>query len=448
MTYPRSNKGGIMRVRLVLSLLVLIAAPVALAQTPEKAVTIAIMDRAINSEDSRLKDRLTGSAKSDFRSEPEFAQYEKELDRLNDLVEIQYQRELTAAESKEFSRLNSGIPYEVYQEFIAENHGQHVAGIAIAGTQHTKLLPVTTVENLTKEHEQKILESVYKARDINNPMDVDPQFLSELPARYYLLKEIRNPLFVAVKAQLDMMKPKFEYLQKQSAQIVNMSFGAGLRESIASGIGEWWASNFVTSPSDEVWTAYIHAAQKYASLHLYSWLMQNQDKLFVMAAGNWTNADGEPNNNDTDPSFPVSVANWYDSANLIVVAATVGRESLAGFSGYGDKTVDVAAPGVHILSYKANGKLIHFTGTSQATPYVSNAAAKVLEANPHMNSLELKRIIVQTVDKKAFLKGKVKSEGIVNPVRAVYAAKQAKKHGIDKAIEMANAAVQDLETGS
>jgi subtilisin family serine protease len=62
--------------------------------------------------------------------------------------------------------------------------------------------------------------------------------------------------------------------------------------------------------------------------------------LFVAAAMN----DGV--NVDTTPYYPCA----YPSPNLVCVAATDSRDRLAGFSDYGARSVDLAAPGVSILS--------------------------------------------------------------------------------------------------
>ena len=62
--------------------------------------------------------------------------------------------------------------------------------------------------------------------------------------------------------------------------------------------------------------------------------------LFVAAAGN------SSNDNDTNPFYPAS----YDLPNIISVAATDQNDNLASFSNYGATSVDVAAPGVSILS--------------------------------------------------------------------------------------------------
>jgi subtilisin family serine protease len=62
--------------------------------------------------------------------------------------------------------------------------------------------------------------------------------------------------------------------------------------------------------------------------------------LFVVAAMN----DGS--DNDQGPAYPCS----YPSANIVCVAATDANDRLADFSNFGASSVDLAAPGVSILS--------------------------------------------------------------------------------------------------
>jgi subtilisin family serine protease len=66
--------------------------------------------------------------------------------------------------------------------------------------------------------------------------------------------------------------------------------------------------------------------------------------LYVVAAGN----DGV--NNDTSPHTPCNPATTPDAANKICVAATDSSDALASFSNFGAVNVDLAAPGVSILS--------------------------------------------------------------------------------------------------
>lgn len=86
--------------------------------------------------------------------------------------------------------------------------------------------------------------------------------------------------------------------------------------------------------------------------------------LFVAAAGN----DGH--NNDQIPYYPAS----YGTDNIIGVASVNKLNQLLPSSNYG-KTVHIGAPGLMILSTLPEGKYGTMSGTSQATAYVSGAAA-------------------------------------------------------------------------
>ncbi|HEY0320053.1 MAG TPA: S8 family serine peptidase [Pyrinomonadaceae bacterium] len=106
--------------------------------------------------------------------------------------------------------------------------------------------------------------------------------------------------------------------------------------------------------------------------------------LFVVSAGN------EGGNNDVVPAYPSS----YIATNLISVAATDRRDNKASFSNFGAGSVNMAAPGVEILSTTPNNTYSVASGTSMAAPHVSGAAALVCAAFPSIGVRRLRAALM------------------------------------------------------
>ncbi len=136
--------------------------------------------------------------------------------------------------------------------------------------------------------------------------------------------------------------------------------------------------------------------------------------LFVAAAGNG-GADGVGDDNDATPHYPSS----YNSPNIVAVAATDGRDALAGFSNYGSTSIDLAAPGVGILSTLPRNTYGSYSGTSMATPHVSGVAALLKSKDPTLDDAALKDRILQSVDRKNGLSGRVATGGRSNAAQAL-----------------------------
>lgn len=128
------------------------------------------------------------------------------------------------------------------------------------------------------------------------------------------------------------------------------------------------------------------------------------DGLFVASAGN----DGT--NNDVDPMYPAS----YDCKNIISVAAVDPYDTLARFSNYGLKAVDIAAPGTNILSLDLAGEYSPLNGASMAAPHVAGAAALLKSSMPNISTITLKRIILSSAMENPELKGKILTGGILD----------------------------------
>ncbi len=136
--------------------------------------------------------------------------------------------------------------------------------------------------------------------------------------------------------------------------------------------------------------------------------------LFVAAAGNG-GSDGVGDDNDSTPSYPAS----YDNPNIISVAATDSKDALAGFSNYGAKSVDLAAPGVSILSTLPANTYGGYSGTSMATPHVSGVAALLKSKDPAADDAALKERILKAADAKSNLSAKTLTGGRLNAAQAV-----------------------------
>lgn len=131
--------------------------------------------------------------------------------------------------------------------------------------------------------------------------------------------------------------------------------------------------------------------------------------LHIMAAGN------NYTNNDLIPNYPSN----YEMDHNIAVAASDNKDKKASFSCYGKKTVDIAAPGVDILSCKPGGGLQMMSGTSMATPHVAGVAGLVASAYPEATNEELKQRILQGADKVAGWESKVATGARLNAYGAL-----------------------------
>ena len=104
--------------------------------------------------------------------------------------------------------------------------------------------------------------------------------------------------------------------------------------------------------------------------------------VFVAAAGN--------DRTDTAPSpanYPVTLA----------VGATDRNDQRAFFSNFG-KYVDLAAPGVEILSTYPDSSYDFSSGTSMAAPHVSGVAALIFALHPEFTNTDVENILMNTTD--------------------------------------------------
>ncbi|HEV7824891.1 MAG TPA: S8 family serine peptidase [Mycobacteriales bacterium] len=126
----------------------------------------------------------------------------------------------------------------------------------------------------------------------------------------------------------------------------------------------------------------------------------------VAAAGN-SRASGSPT------SYPAAFA------NVIGVGATDSVDHVASFSNAGSY-VDVAAPGVKILSTYPADAYANLNGTSMATPYVAAAAALLRAAKPSSTPAEVAAALQKTaVDLGAAGRDNDFGYGLIDPQAAL-----------------------------
>lgn len=181
------------------------------------------------------------------------------------------------------------------------------------------------------------------------------------------------------------------YAVDNGAKILNMSFGKS------------------HSPErDIVWEAMKYAEKKGA--------------LLIKAAGN------DNVNIDEEVHYPT---NFDDKGNKVIESLlTIGASTedplmlKATFSNYGKKSVDVFAPGANILSTVPHDKYKAEDGTSMASPVTAGVAALVWSHYPNLTALQVKEIIIKSVNTDPQLADISVTGGVVDAYKAVQLAEQ------------------------
>ncbi len=112
----------------------------------------------------------------------------------------------------------------------------------------------------------------------------------------------------------------------------------------------------------------------------FSRIVNKDNVLLVAAAGN----DG-----NTEYTYPAS----YSS--VMSVAAVRSNNQLASFSQRNDQ-VDIAAPGVNILSTGISRRYTYNSGTSFAAPHVSGVAALIWSSDTNKSAKEIREALEQS----------------------------------------------------
>lgn len=306
-------------------------------------------------------------------------------------------------------------------------HGTHVAGITARTAEQAKVMAAKIIPTKIKRT-AAVLNDLLTANSTSSLLEALGLVEIFSPMDDMMMNAA---LGMIAGQQVGMLTKVGQYLGVTQMEVANCSFGTGAAQGrmVAKMVGKMLLKRDITEEEAVKYgRVFMNAVIEKGS----AFMGASPQTLFVVAAGN----DGS--DNDKEPVFPANVK----AENSITVAATRGFDKLASFSNYGLTKVDIAAPGVGIVSAIPGDGTMAMSGTSQASPFVANLAGKVLDKNPKLKPAEVKQILMQTVDKKSFLVGKVVSEGTANEERAVRAAALSAEMSLSAAILQAKADVR------
>jgi serine protease len=160
-----------------------------------------------------------------------------------------------------------------------------------------------------------------------------------------------------------------------------------------------------------------------ASHPLWCAAYDSMGRVGILSAGSTDNSN---KNVDVDGDIPSTCPSDY----LIVVTSTDKNDVKAADGAFGVTHVDVAAPGVSVLTTTNNGGYGQDSGTSFSSPIVAGLVALAYstqctdftnfsKTNPSQAALFLKNKILQNVDEIPSLVGKIKTGGRVNAFKTL-----------------------------
>lgn len=218
-------------------------------------------------------------------------------------------------------------------------HGSHVTGIAFAGNPFARLV------------------------------------ISRLTFDYHLVPE--TPTIEQSRKNALSYQATVDYFRRHNVRVVNMSWGGSLKdvedalEANGAG-GNAEQRKRLARKIFDVDTAGLLAALKSAPAIL-----------FVVAAGN----------SDNNVKFDEFVPSSFQLPNMITVGAVDQAGEETSFSSFGPM-VNVHANGFEVDSTIPGGQRLKFSGTSMASPQVTNLAAKLFALDPALTPVTAKELIL------------------------------------------------------
>jgi hypothetical protein len=231
--------------------------------------------------------------------------------------------------------------FEHEMDFVGEySHGSHVAGIASRGNPGARIVVARFDDNLSN--------------------------LAFVPTVEWAKRMAAN--FALIGA----------FFRNNNVRVVNMSWGDQVSE-----FEQWLAKTDPTSDAKqrEAKAKTLYSIWRTAVANM---IASTPGTLFVAAAGN----------GDNDAAFAQDVPASLAYPNLITVGAVNQAGDPTGFTSYGP-TVAVYADGFHVPSKIPQGYTVKFSGTSMASPNVTNLAAKLFALDPSLTPVRARALIVE-----------------------------------------------------
>lgn len=259
------------------------------------------------------------------------------------------------------------------------SHGSHVAGIVLEHSRGSALLHTLSWQAFGDAASPEI------------PLDRLATDAADLNDFLERVRQVKLDHSLATGRRLS------DYLRATGAGIVNMSMGsdysAQAAEASALASAYLQAAHLeVTEANQADFETFLQnlALEFYAAdaVRFLVPMLENPDVLFVIAAGN------SNENNDSSYQSPAYLARLVP--NAICVAAADAAGDIAAFSNFGPRSVDLAAPGVAIVSTAIPESSVLMDGTSMAAPAVAGAAAYVRKALPSLSAADLRRYLLYT----------------------------------------------------
>jgi subtilisin family serine protease len=186
-----------------------------------------------------------------------------------------------------------------------------------------------------------------------------------------------------------------DYFKQRGVRVVNMSWGGSLKE-----VEEALEANGAGGTAEER----KKLARQIFDIGRDALLAALRDApriLFVTAAGN----------DDNNVKFDEFIPSSFQLPNMITVGAVDQAGEETSFSSFGPM-VNVHANGFEVESYVPGGQRLKFSGTSMASPQVTNLAAKLFALDPNLSPEEVKALILAGCVKN----GRV---NLVNPAKSI-----------------------------